>query len=53
MSLARQLAGAINGYAYRASVPAARPVSDYTPRLIPHREGVAIPLEETHILWQR
>jgi glycogen phosphorylase len=49
----RQLLGADNGYAYRAGVSAARPVSDYTPRLIPHRDGVAIPLEETHILWQR
>lgn len=53
MTLARQLAGAINGYAYRAGVPAARQASDYTPRLIPHRDGVAIPLEEAHILWQR
>jgi len=53
MTLVRQLAGAINGYVYRASVSAARPASDYTARLIPHRDGVAIPLEETHILWQR
>jgi starch phosphorylase len=48
-----QLVGATNGYAYRAQVPAARPATDYTARLIPHRDGVAIPLEEARILWQR
>jgi starch phosphorylase len=53
MKRVRQLVGATNGYAYRASISVARPASDYTPRLIPHRDGVAIPLEETHILWQR
>ena len=37
---------------YRAQVPAPRWVSDYTPRVIPRREGVAIPLEATRILWQ-
>ena len=25
----------------------------YTPRVIPHCEGVAVPLEESRILWQR
>ncbi|MBU1978388.1 MAG: alpha-glucan family phosphorylase, partial [Gammaproteobacteria bacterium] len=53
MQRVRQLVGAINGYAYRAGVSAARPASDYTARLIPHRDGVAAPLEEAHILWQR
>jgi len=53
MKCLRKLVGAINGYAYRASVPASRPASDYTARLIPHRDGVSIPLEDAHILWQR
>lgn len=53
MKRIRQLAGAINGYAYRAVVTAIRPVTDYTARVIPHRDGVAIPLENTRILWQR
>ena len=53
MARARQLVGATNGYAYRAQVPAARPATDYTARLIPHRDGVAIPLEDARILWQR
>jgi starch phosphorylase len=37
---------------YRAQVPAPRWVSDYTPRLIPKRQGVAVPLQCTRILWQ-
>ena len=53
MQRMRQLVGATNGYAYRAEVPAVRPAADYTVRLIPHRNGVAVPLEDTHILWQR
>jgi starch phosphorylase len=53
MARARQLVGATNGYAYRAQVPAARPATDYTARLIPHRDGVTVPLEAAHIHWQR
>jgi len=53
MKRVRQLVGATNGYAYRAGVPATRPATDYTARLIPHRDGVAVPLEDDHILWQR
>jgi starch phosphorylase len=53
MKRVRQLVGATNGYAYRSGVPAARPATDYTARLIPHRDGVAVPLEDDHILWQR
>jgi starch phosphorylase len=53
MKRARQLVGAINGYAYRADVPATRPSTDYTARLIAHRDDVAVPLEDAHILWQQ
>jgi len=52
MKRVRPLVGA-NGCAYRAAVPANRPVMDYTARLIPRRDGVAVPLEDAHILWQR
>jgi starch phosphorylase len=38
---------------YRATLPTARPASDYTARVIPHRSGVAVPLESARILWQR
>jgi starch phosphorylase len=53
MTRVRQLAGADSGYAYVAQVPATRPVADYTARVIPHCDGVAIPLEDGRILWQR
>ncbi len=53
MKLARQPSGASGGYFYSASVPAARPAADYTVRVIPHCSGVAVPLEDARILWQR
>jgi glycogen phosphorylase len=53
MTRMRRLAGASGGYLYSASVSAARPSTDYTARLIPHRDGVAVPLEVACILWQR
>jgi starch phosphorylase len=48
----QQLVGA-NGYVYTGQVPSARPTTDYTVRVIPHRSGVALPLEAARILWQR
>jgi starch phosphorylase len=52
MTGVRQLVGT-NGYAYRALVSATRPVTDYTVRLISNHDGVAVPLEDAYILWQR
>jgi len=52
MECVRQSGGASGGYAYRARVPATRPAADYTPRLVPHYTGVAVPLEADRILWQ-
>jgi starch phosphorylase len=49
----RQLPGEPGGYGYGAAVSAARPPADYTARIVPHRDGVAIPLESAQILWQR
>jgi starch phosphorylase len=49
----RPVAGAAGGYVYGAAVSAARPPADYTARMMPHGDGVAIPLEEARILWQR
>jgi starch phosphorylase len=43
----------VNGYTYSAQVPATRPATDYTARVIPQHEGVAVPLEAAQILWQR
>jgi starch phosphorylase len=45
--------GESGGYVYSATVPAQRPASDYTVRVIPHCDGVAIPLEDQRILWQQ
>ena len=53
MKRVRQLVGATSGYAYRVQVSAARPATDYTARVIPHHDRMAIPLENARILWQR
>ena len=53
MERVHQLAGAPGGYLYSAIVSAARPSADYTARMIPHCDGVAVPLEAARILWQR
>ena len=53
MTCVQALTGASSGYAYQAQVPATRPESDYTPRVIPHFNGIAVPLEADHIIWQR
>jgi starch phosphorylase len=53
MKNVRQLAGTPGGYAYSAAVPATRPAADFTVRIIPHRDGAAVPLESARILWQR
>jgi glycogen phosphorylase len=38
---------------YSATVSSARPATDYTPRVIPQRPAVAVPLESARIIWQR
>jgi starch phosphorylase len=53
MKQVRPLAGAPGGYVYSAAVSAARPPTDYAARVIPCCAGVAVPLEEARILWQR
>lgn len=52
MQAVRQLVGARNAFAYRAEVPAVRPAGDYCARIIPAHDGVSVPLEDDHILWQ-
>jgi starch phosphorylase len=53
MKLAQQLNAPDGSFVYRAQAPASRPATDFTARIIPHHDGVAVPLEEAHILWQR
>lgn len=53
MKCARPPADASLWCVYRATVPATRPAGDYTARVTPHYGGVAVPLEDARILWQR
>jgi starch phosphorylase len=53
MKRIRKVDGTPDGYVYSAAVSAARPPADYTARVIPHCDGVAVPLEAAQILWQR
>lgn len=53
MARDQPLVGAENGYIYQAQTPAARPSGDFTARIVPYHSKAAIPLEDTHIVWQR
>jgi starch phosphorylase len=45
------LQGAANGFLYSGSAPADRPISDYTPRIVPQHPDCLVPLETGHIRW--
>jgi len=45
------LPGAASTSTYSASITTSRPVTDYTPRLVPRHEGAFVPLETPFILW--
>jgi starch phosphorylase len=53
MTRVRELEGEPGDYVYRAAVSATRPSGDYTARVLPHHDGVAVPLEASLVLWQR
>ena len=53
MQRGRQLDGASGAYVYSAAVSAARLPADYTARVIPRSDRIAVPLEDDRILWQR
>jgi glycogen phosphorylase len=53
MTRVRQLPGEAGGYTYRANVSSARPAMDYTARIMPHYDGLAVPLEAGWLLWQK
>ena len=46
-------ADAAGRHLYAAGIPAARPASDYTARVVPAHADVSVPLEAPYILWQR
>ncbi len=53
MKLSAEPSGVPGSHVYIASVSAGRPPGDYTTRVMPHCDGVAVPLEASQILWQR
>ncbi len=49
-----QKSGGTGGrFVFTVSVPAVRPLADFTARLLPHHAGASVPLEAPHLLWQR
>jgi starch phosphorylase len=53
MTSLHPLADESGGYVYSATVSAIRSATDYTARVMPRCDGVAVPLEDSRILWQR
>jgi starch phosphorylase len=53
MKRVRQLPGKPVGYVYSAAVSAVRLPTDYSARIVPYHPSTSVPLEATHILWQR
>ena len=45
--------GAANGHLYTGKVPASRPYSQYTVRVLPHHPDVRVPTELALVLWQK
>ena len=52
MNRREQLVGSANGFLYVAHVPATRPPTEYTPRVVPYKAGASVPLEAPFILWR-
>ena len=44
---------AADGVTYAGAAPAERPVADYTPRIMPRREGLLFPADSALIAWQK
>jgi starch phosphorylase len=53
MQRGRQAVGAPSGWVFTTSVSTDRPAEDFTARVVPHRDGVTVPLENARITWQR
>ncbi len=53
MQLGESIAGALNGYTYKAKLENVESVEDFTPRIIPFNDGVRIPIELPLIKWFR
>ncbi len=53
MTRSHPLVGSAGGYLYTATIAATRSAGDYTPRVVPFKDGAFVPLEASQILWQR
>jgi glycogen phosphorylase len=53
LDLQSRAAAGSNITVYGGRVPADRPASDYTARVLPYLAGASVPLETARILWQR
>jgi starch phosphorylase len=53
MSRTGAIPGAVNGGLYEAPIPADRPVSDFTPRIVPFHPLARVPAESPLVCWQR
>jgi starch phosphorylase len=53
MTRVRPLTDGTGGYTYSAAVSSVRPAADYTARITPRGDGLAVPLEAGWILWQK
>ena len=51
MTRTERLNDSTTRYVYVGEVPASRPASDFTPRLMPFHAGASVPLEAPFILW--
>jgi glycogen phosphorylase len=46
------IAGSTNGYIFAGAIPATRPLSDYTVRVVPYHPDAFLPAELPLIAWQ-
>ena len=53
MNRAGRVEGNANGWVFAARIPATRPASDWTPRVLPDHPGAVVPLEAAQVLWAR
>jgi starch phosphorylase len=51
MNRSEHLVGSANAFLYTAEIPAIRPISDYTPRIVPSHTGAQVPLEAPFVVW--
>jgi starch phosphorylase len=52
MQRGEPLTGSANAFLYVANIPPTRPASDYTPRVVPYKNGASVPLEAPFIRWR-